>query len=160
MKEALALSNVLSSVASTIKDSRVHVYVDSSTLFHAWNGQSAGSHSLMEALKSIFETLMSTTCNLRLFQVPSVNNLADWPSRSLSVADSHLSASCWKRLQGTFGGPNGHSVELMALPSNVMRSSSGAMLRPSSKNGYQDSWPLPWDLFIFVSNLFKQTLDV
>ena len=128
MKEALALSNALSSFASTIKDSIVDVYVDSSTLFHAWNGQSARSHSLSEALKSIFEALMSTNRILRLFQVPSVNNLADRPSRSLSLADSRLSASCWKRLQDAFGGPNGHSVDLMALPSNVMRSSSGAML--------------------------------
>ena len=104
------------------------MYVDSSTLFHAWNGQSARSHSLLEALKSIFEALMSSNCILRLFQVPSVNNLADQPCCSLSLADSRLSASCWKRLQDAFGGPNGHSVDLMALPSNVMRSSSGAML--------------------------------
>ena len=185
---------------------------------------------------------MSTNCILRLFQVPSVNNLADRPSRSLSLslADSRLSASCWKRLQDAFGDPNGHSVDLMAIPSNVMRSSSGAMLpffsphptpgcsgvnlfsqspdihpshlfsypyvfppiclipnvlrfmssfaisftvvvpdvlprrfwwallphcplsslllaregqvgilHPPSKNGYQDSWPLPWDLWAF-----------
>ena len=45
VKGALALSNALLSFASTIKDSRVDVYVDSSTLFHAWNGQSARSHS-------------------------------------------------------------------------------------------------------------------
>ena len=55
---------------------------------------------------------MSTNCLLRLFQVPSVNNLADRPSRSLSLADCRLSAICWKRLQDAFGGPNGHSVDL------------------------------------------------
>ena len=33
---------------------------------------------------SISEALMSTNCILGLFQVPSVNNLADRPSRSLS----------------------------------------------------------------------------
>ena len=71
---------------------------------------------------------MSTNCILRLFRVPSANNLADQPSRSLSLADSRLSVSCWKRLQDAFGGPNGHSVDLMALPSNVMRSSTGVML--------------------------------
>ena len=69
------------------------MYVDSSTLFHAWNGQSARSHSLSEALKSIFEALMSTNCILRLFQVPSVSNLADRPSRSLSLS---LSLSLWR----------------------------------------------------------------
>ena len=88
---------------------------------HAWNGQSARSHSLSDALKSIFEALMVTNCILRLFHVPSVNNLADRPSRSIS-----------QRLQDAFGGPNGHSVDLMALPSNVVRFSSGAMLPFSS----------------------------
>ena len=71
---------------------------------------------------------MTTNCFLRLILVPSVNNLADRSSRSLSLADSRLSVSFWKRLQDAFGGPNGHSVDLMALPSNVMRSSTGAML--------------------------------
>ena len=87
VKEALALSNALSSFGLTIKDSRVDAYVDSSALFHAWNGQSARSHSLSDALKSIFEAVMATNCILRLFHVPSVNNLADRPSRSLSLAD-------------------------------------------------------------------------
>ena len=71
---------------------------------------------------------MSTNCILRLFHVLSANNLADQPSRSLSLADSRLSVSCWKRLQDAFGGPNGHSVDFMALPSNVMRYSTGVML--------------------------------
>ena len=128
VKEALALSNALSSFDATIKDSRVDVYVDSSALFHAWNSQSARYHALSDALKSIFEALMSTNCILRLFHFPSTNNLADQPSRSLSLADSRLSVSCWKRLQDAFGGPNGHSVDFMALPSNVMRSSTNVML--------------------------------
>ena len=128
VKEALALSNALSSFDATIKDSRVDVYVDSSALLHAWNSQSARSHALSDALKSIFEALMSTNCILRLFHVPSAKNLADQPSRSLFLADSRLSVSCWKRLQDAFDGPNGHSVDLMALPSNVMRSSAGVML--------------------------------
>ena len=87
VKELLALSNALSFFALTIKDSRFDVYVDSSTLFHAWNGQSARSHSLSDALKSIFEAVMATNCILRLFHVPSVNNFADRSSRSLSLAD-------------------------------------------------------------------------
>ena len=52
VKEALALSNALSSFHATIKDSRVDVYVDSSKLFNAWNSQSARSHALSDALKS------------------------------------------------------------------------------------------------------------
>ena len=71
---------------------------------------------------------MASNCILRLILVPSANNLADRRSRSLSLEDSHLSVSFWKRLQDAFGGPIGHLVDLMALPSNVMRSSTGAML--------------------------------
>lgn len=52
----------------------------------------------------------------------------DRPSSSLSQADSRLSASFLKWLQDAFGGPNGHSVILMALPSNGVRSSTGAMV--------------------------------
>ena len=103
VKQALALSNALSSFDAAIKDSRVDVYVNSSALFQTWNSQSAWSLALSDALKSIFEALMSTNCILRLFHVPSANNLADQPSRSLSLADSRLSVSCWKRLQDVFG---------------------------------------------------------
>ena len=63
---------------------------------------------------------MTTNCFLRLILVPSVNNLADRSSRSLSLADSRLSVSFWKRLQDAFGGPNGHSVDLMALLSHAL----------------------------------------
>ena len=153
MKEALALSIALSSFPLTIKDSRVDVYVDSPALFHAWNGQSARSHSLSNALKSIFESLMATNCILRLFLVPSVNNLADRPPRSLSLADSRLSVSSWKRLQDAFGGPNGHSVDLMALPSNVVRSPTGARLpffSPHPTPGYSRSGV----------NVFSQSPDI
>ena len=94
VKEALGLSNALLSFDATIQDSRVDVYVDSSALFQAWNRQSARSHALSDALKSIFEVLMFTNCILGLFHVPSANNLADQPSRSLSLADSRLSVSC------------------------------------------------------------------
>lgn len=50
---------------------------------------------------------MATNCILHLFLVPSVNNLVDRPSSSLSQADSRLSVSFWKWLQDAFGGPNG-----------------------------------------------------
>lgn len=151
VKEALALSNALSSFAATIKDSRVDVYVDSTALFHAWNSQSARSHALSDALKSIFEALMSTNCILRLFHVPSANNLADQPSRSLSLADSRLSVGCWNRVQDAFGGPIGHSVDLMALPSNVMRSSTGVTLPFFSPH------PTPGCSGV---NLFSQSPDI
>ena len=83
---------------------------------------------------------MATNCILRLFHVPSVNNLADRPSRSIS-----------QRLQDAFGGPNGHSVDLMALPSNVTLSSTGTMLPFFSPH------PTPG---CSIVNVFSQSPDI
>ena len=62
------------------------------------------------------------------FALQASGLLGPKPKFLFGFADSRLSVSCWKRLQDAFGGPNGHSVDLMALPSNVMRSSTGVML--------------------------------
>ena len=95
---------------------------------------------------------MAINCILRLFRVPSVNNrLADRPSRSLSLAESRLSVSFWERLQDAFGGPNVHSVDLMVLLSNVMRSSTGAMLPFFSPH------PTP---SCYGVNMFSQSPDI
>ena len=45
------------------------------------------------------------------------------PSRSFSPTDSCLSDACWEQLQFVFGGTNGHSVDLMAHPSNASTTS-------------------------------------
>ena len=128
VEEALALSNALESFRLSIKDSRVDVYVDSLALFYSWNGQSAKSHGLAEALKSIFKTTLECNCVLRLFYVPSSSNLADKPSCSLTMPDSSLSKRCWDTIQDAFGDEVGHSVDLMALRSNVVSDRSGNTL--------------------------------
>ena len=104
VKEALALSNALKSFKLSIRDSRVDLYVDSLALFHSWNGQSAESHGLAEALKSIFKTTLECNCVLRLFYVPSSSNLADKPSRSLTMSDSSLPKRCWDKNPGCICG--------------------------------------------------------
>jgi len=141
----------LSSFAASIKNSRVDVYVDSTALLLGWNNQGARSHAFSDALKAIFEVLMATNCNLRLHRVPSEHNLADPPSRSLSLADSSLSNICWNRLQDAFGGPNGHSVDLMALSSNAMHDPTGARLPFFSPH------PTPGCHGV---NIFSQSLDL
>ncbi len=50
------------------------------------------------------------------------------PSRRLTPADSALSLPYWQQVQTLFGGPQGHSVDLMALPSNVRPHLDGAPL--------------------------------
>ena len=81
--------------------------------------------SVLDSLKAIFEALMAS---LHLSRVPSSQNPANPPSRSLSLVDSRLSDACWERLQVVFGGANGHSNDLMALPCNAMYAFTGAKL--------------------------------
>ena len=97
-------------------------------LIHAWNKQADRSHAFSDALKAIFEALLATNCSLHLFRIPSAQNPADPTSQSLSLTDSCLSDACWERLRVVFGGTNGHSVDLMALPSNAMYDFTGAKL--------------------------------
>ena len=151
VKEALALCNVLRSFMSSVKDSRVDVYVDSSALLHAWNNQSARSHSFSAALKSIFQVVLTCNCSLRLYHIPSALNVADGPSRTLSLSDSRLSKCTWKLVQDSFGGPLGHTVDLMALPSNAMLDICGSRLP------FFSPWPTPGCQGV---NVFSQLADL
>ena len=72
--------------------------------------------------------ISDSNIHLNLYHIPSKCNVADPPSRTLSLQDSKLSPSVWARIQSAFGRPSGHSVDLMALPSNVQSSISGSSL--------------------------------
>lgn len=119
-KETLALSNVLAAFAQRLTDSWVDVYVDNRSLVDAWKRQGARSHSFSDALKSVFMVAFSANFHLNLIHIPSHHNVADAPSRTLSLQDATLAAETWGTIQSQFGGSRGHSVDLMALPSNVM----------------------------------------
>ena len=121
VKDVLALSNKLESFKLSIKESRVDVHVDSLALFHPWNGQSAKSNGLVETLKSIFNKTLECNCVLRIF------NALALPTRQtiLTMLDSSLSKRCWDKIQDAFRGEMGHSVDLMALRSNVVSDRSG-----------------------------------
>ena len=66
--------------------------------------------------------LMSLACVMACF---FISRFVSRPSRRFSLLDSMLSSDTWAQVQGHFGGPSGHSVDLMALPSNVQHASSG-----------------------------------
>ena len=56
-----------------------------------------------------------------------------------SMLDSMLSPRLWGRVQSEFGGPGGHTCDLMALDSNVMKGFDGRSLphftpRPSPES--------------------------
>jgi hypothetical protein len=78
--------------------------------------QVAGSPDLTSSLKRLFLVVSNLNTNLYLQYISSRNNPADRPLRTLS-------------LQGVkhFGGHSGHTVDLMALPSNAQSYLSGLM---------------------------------
>ena len=81
--------------------------------------------NVIAALKQLFAVVSRSNIHLSLHHIPSRFNLADTPSRRFSLLDSMLSSDTWAQVQGHFDGPSGHSVDLMALPSNVQHASSG-----------------------------------
>ena len=150
-KETLALNNVLESFADTIKNSWVDAFVDSMALVRSWNRQGSRSQSLSSALKKLFNTMTKLNIDLHLTFVPSSQNQADFPSRRLSLQDAKLCPSLWIVVQEWYGGENGHSVDLMARPSNAQSDLSGAKLPFFSEN------PLPGSLGV---NVFAQSPDL
>lgn len=146
-KETLALNNVLITFGDTIKNSWVDAFVDSQTLIRSWNRQGSRSSSLIAALKKLFNTMMMLNIDLHLTFVPGSQNPADAPSRSLRLQDAKLSPSMWEIVQDLFGGKRGHSVDLMARPSNVQADLEGNPLPFFSET------PLPG---AFGVNLFAQ----
>ena len=97
-------------------------------LLSAWDRQSSRSRPLFNALKRIFTQVLSSNVFLNLQYIPSSCNPADFPSRRLSHMDASLSPVAWDKLQRLFGGNAGHSIDLMALPSNVQCDLSGQPL--------------------------------
>ena len=77
-------------------------------------------------MKSMFQFILKRKIQLTLQYIPSQDNPADLPSRLLSDLDCTLTEAAWKQIQTAFGP---HSIDLMALPSNVRRDSSGRPLR-------------------------------
>lgn len=125
IREALALLHALRSWGGTLRNSRVEVRVDSQPVVQAWKNQGGKSCQLSDVIKSIYETALSYNLALTLSFVPSSENLADQPSRSLSAQDCMLSSSSWKKLQDIWGP---HSIDLMALDSNAQRDYDGLPL--------------------------------
>lgn len=116
-KETDALLRALESMAPQIKDTRVDVLTDSKVLVDVWGNQGGKCRALNDLIKSIFTLVFSLNVELNLFHVPSSQNPADAPSRSLNMSDVMLSRSSWSSVEKQFGP---HTVDLMALDSNTM----------------------------------------
>ena len=124
-KEGLAVLFALRSLEASLYRRRINVFVDNHGLVYAWDGLKSRSSELTEVLKSIFLFCLDNRVSLKMIWVSTHKNPADDPSRSLDRSDSALAddlrAALWKRF-----GP--FAFDLMALPSNVMRSPGGRPL--------------------------------
>lgn len=77
--------------------------------------------------------------------VPSDLNEAILPSRSLSYSNACLNIGLWQCVERQFGP---HSVDLMAIDSNVMKSSGGTALP------HLTPYPTPYSSGVFVCSGF------
>lgn len=126
--EMLALLRVLQSSPVELRDCRVDVNVDSQVLLDTWSRGGSRSPQLTAATKEVFHLVSGRNIQLTLYKVPSKGNIADLPSRHLSPSDSKLSLQSWKRIQEAFGGEIGHTLDFMALDSNVQPDFEGSSL--------------------------------
>ena len=89
---------------------------------------------IYEIFKKIFFYNLGRNISLTLFYTPSKSNPANVPSRVLSDIVCSLSdAVAWRLVDGTF---DPHSKDLIALPSNAWRDTSGRPLRLFSPQPY------------------------
>ena len=96
--------------------------MDNKVLLDSWEKQISKSLIISDTLKDLFLFTMAHNLFLSLHYVPSHLNPADQPLRVLSDLDCTLSQDRWKRIDTTFGP---HTIDLMALPSNVRHNWSG-----------------------------------
>ena len=135
-KEALAVLFALRSIASHLYRRRVDVFVDNMGLVHAWSGLKSKSEELTSVLRELFLFCVDNCVSLNMLWVSTKVNPADAPSRALDRCDSMLSPSLRHRLWSSYGP---FSCDLMALPSNVLRSPSGRPLPFFSRDLFPSS---------------------
>ena len=126
VKEAKALFNTLESLLSSTHNARIDAFVDNKSLLYRWERQVSKSSAISDILKDIFSFTMSRNLSLNLMYVPSKDNPADAPSRSLSDLDCSLSLAAWHQSDTAFGP---HTIDLMALPFNVQADRTSRPLR-------------------------------
>lgn len=121
-KEMKALVNAIRAFPEDIRDSRVDACVDSKVMIGSWESQGGKtSLELVRTTKQLFWEVATRNIQLSLRFVESSSNKADAPSRRLSRNDTRLSQEAFAQVDNAFGGETGHSLDLMALESNVVR---------------------------------------
>jgi hypothetical protein len=118
IKEAEALRATLQSVAGQVGGHRVDAFVDNMAVVSAWERQKCRDTKLAKVVKKMFTLVTSLNVDLHLVYIPSKDNPADLPSRSISWTDAMLGPEAWGEVERHFGP---HSVDLMATDSNAMK---------------------------------------
>lgn len=126
LKEGDALFKTMLSLHERLANHRVDVFVDNQAVVAAWEGMGCRCSELNDIMKSIFEICQKENVDLHLCYISTSQNPADFGSRTLSLQDCKLSLKTWELIQNRFGP---HTVDLMALDSNVMCDSDGTPLK-------------------------------
>lgn len=147
VKEAQAVFNALSALKDTISDHRVDVFCDNMAVVKAWSNQGARDPSLNSVLKDLFVLTFDRNLSLHMQYVQSESNPADKESRRLSGKDATLMKEKWAIVEEAFGP---HSVDLMAIESNVM------LDRNQNKLKYYSPFPMKSAAGV---NIFSQDLS-
>jgi hypothetical protein len=145
-KEMLAIVQALAASPANVRDCRVDVQVHSQVVIDTCKGQGQGSkHSLQltEVTKALYSVVSQRNVQLELSHVASGQNEADG-------VDATLSPKSWAVVESRFGGPIGHTFDLMALDSNAQCSQQGSQLP------HFTPWPSPQSRGI---NVFAQDLS-
>ena len=103
-----------------IRDCRVDIQVGNQAIIHTWHGRGSRSRVLTRVAQRILTLVTKKIIALSMLYVPFAMNAADWFLRRLSRKETMLSPRCWQIVQAEFGGESGHTLDLMALDSNVM----------------------------------------
>lgn len=126
VKEIQALRLMLENLPHRSENTRVDVSVGNEALVSSWENQVSKSPEVSDVMKSIFQFSLSRNLCLSLQYVPSRSNPAYSPSRTLADLDASLDIVPWNLVDSTFGP---HTIDLMALPSNVKLDHSRRPLR-------------------------------
>jgi len=146
--EARALCKALSSFFPSIRNARIDVWTDNVTLRVAWENGGCRSSLVNQELKRIEEMSRAGNFALHLKYIPSNENIADAPSRTLSDIDCSLSEEAWTRVRARF---EPHMFDWMSLDSNFRRGRDGSLLP------HYSPWPTPYSLGV---NVFAQPIPM
>ncbi|KAK3755687.1 hypothetical protein QZH41_008945 [Actinostola sp. cb2023] len=147
VKEATALVHVLRAGKHLVANSRVDAHTDNLAFLQSWKKQGGKNQELNDVLKQLHSLLLESNISLNLCYIPSRQNPADAPSRTLSDKDCKLSPAAWLRVEQLFGP---HTIDLMALDSNTQLDVNGNPLKHFSP------WFTPLSAGV---NVFAQVID-